>query len=116
MKSINHKQTISRGIKKVIIMPTYGTPSWIYRDKLWLPMTIDREMAGGHYEGESSFFERIRKAEDSARINVSQFADGDGLKEFFNSGIWLKYIDIKPKVIRHDYVVESKINKKKKRY
>ena len=116
MKRINHKQVKSRGLKSVTIMCVYGSPAHIHRAKVELPFTVEREEAGGHMEPEESFIKRVENKHSDIKASVMACVKEPDLVEILNPGTWLKYNYLKPKVIHHNTVGNSKSNKKIRRY
>lgn len=116
MKRIKHDQVKSRGLESVTIMCKYGSPAYKHRAEVGLPFTVEREEAGGHMEPEISFIKRVEKKHSDIKISVIERIIQADIHSMLDPGTWLQYKYLKPKVIHHNTVGNSKSNKKIKRY
>lgn len=95
MRIRNYIQRITGHVIRITLMPTYGTPSYLFAEEVGLPITIVR----GEKENIISFRKRVNNTKLKIRSDLIKKL-GDS-----HTGIWEKDHLTKVRQIRHDYVL-----------
>jgi len=93
-KTCKFNQRIEGAIKAIVLMPTYGTAAWLYKEMIGLPKTIS-------INGDESllhFRKRVQGEQVALEIKLRKLV-GTG-----NIGIWQKEILSKVNFVKHDYI------------
>lgn len=97
MRRKNYTQRINGKLLSVTLMPTYGTLSYLYSEKVGLPKTIDRK----HNEPTLAFRKRVQRIKNSIEADLRKIMPSQ------NTGIWDKDKYAKTSNVHHDYVISE---------
>ncbi len=97
MRRKQYIQRINGTLTSITLMPTYGTLSYLYSEKVGLPRTILRD----EYENILQFRKRVN------RIKLSIESKLRRLQSVSNTGIWEKDKKSRIKNVKHDYALSE---------
>ncbi len=100
MRTKKYIQRINGTLTSITLMPTYGTLSYLYSEKVGLPRTISRD----EHENILQFRKRVN------RIKLGIESKLRKLNPVSNTGIWEMDKQSRVNNVRHDYPL-SELNK-----
>ena len=102
MRTTKYTQHIQGKVKSIVLMPTYGTSSWLFNEqlKLGLPKTILRNQN----ENIGAFYRRVQGIENKINEKIRKHVESSV------TGIWQKENKLRTRQIHHNYV-ESELKR-----
>lgn len=97
MRRKMYTQRIKGKLRSITLMPTYGTASYLFAEKVGLPKTIDR------YEKETLL--AYRKRVNSVLLGIE--AKIRKIHGMSDTGVWKKDKFDNTHVVRHDYALSE---------
>ena len=101
MRTKNYIQRVNGKLTSITLIPIYGTPSYLFAERVGLPRTVDRN----HNESVLSF----RKRANQIKLRIER--DIRKIHPVANTGIWKKDRYSPVRNIEHSSVL-SELNKK----